>query len=367
MTQPIPLVDLAAQYATIRADVRAGWDEVLASMRLLLGPNCDAFDQEFAAFCGARQAVSVASGTDALHLALRALGVGPGDEVVTVSHTFFASIEAVRYTGATPVLVDVDADTGLMDVPAALARITPRTKAILPVHLYGRTVPLRDLLASGVPVLEDACQAHGAALDGGGRAGSGGAAGAFSFYFSKNLGAYGEGGAITTNDDALASKLRLLRNHGQETRYESVLVGYNARFDELQAVVLRVKLRRLAAWNERRREIARRYDALLANLPVRRPPLPRGEEHVFHLYVIRTERRDALRAFLTERGIGTGIHYPVPCHLQQGGADLGWPAGSLPVTERLAGEVLSLPMYAELSDAQIERVVASVRAFFGKG
>ncbi len=363
-TQQIPLVDLAAQYATIRDEVRAAWDEVLASMRLLLGPNSEAFDAEFATMCGARHAVGVASGTDALHLILRALGLREGDEVLTPSFTFFATVEAIRYTGASPVFVDLDEASGLVDVDAALSRITSRTKAVMPVHLYGRTVPLARLRATGVPVVEDACQAHGAALDVGGRAGSGGAAAGFSFYVSKNLGAYGEGGSITTNDDALAARVRLLRNHGQETRYESVLVGYNARIDELQAALLRVKLKRLLEWNARRREIARRYDALLADLPVRRPPLPKGEEHVFHLYVIRAPKRDALREFLGERGIGTGIHYPIPCHLQRGAADLGWRRGSLPVTERLAGEVLSLPMYPELSDAQIERVATSVRAFY---
>ena len=363
-TQQIPLVDLAAQYATVRDEIERAWDDVLGSMHLLLGPNCEAFDREFAEMCGTREAVGVATGTDALHLALRALGVGEGDEVLTVSHTFFATLEAIRYTGARPVFVDVDDATALMDVDAALRKITGRTKAILPVHLYGRTVPLARLRATGVPIVEDACQAHGASLDVGGRAGSGGVAAAFSFYYSKNLGAYGEGGSITTNDEALAARLRLLRHHGQESRYESVLVGYNARPDELQAAVLRIKLRRLLGWNERRRAVARRYDELLADLPVRRPPLPAGEEHVFHLYVIRTERRDALRSFLAEQGIGTGIHYPIPCHLQRGAADLGWRRGSLPVTEHLVDEILSLPIYPELTDPQIERVASAVRSFF---
>jgi dTDP-4-amino-4,6-dideoxygalactose transaminase len=364
-TQQIPLVDLAAQYATIKDEVRAAWDEILGSMRLLLGPHSEAFDREFAALCGTRHAIGVSSGTDAVHLPLRALGVGPDDEVITPSFTFFAAIEAVRYTGARPVFVDVDEATALMNVEAALGQVTSRTKALLPVHLYGRTVPLARLRTAGVPVVEDACQAHGAALDVGGRAGSCGAAGAFSFYFSKNLGAYGEGGSMTTNDDALAERLRLLRNHGQVTRYESVLVGYNARIDELQAAVLRIKLRRLLEWNARRRELARSYDRLLADVPVSRPPLPKGEEHVFHLYVIRVpDRRDALRSFLTERGIGTGVHYPIPCHLQKGAADLGWRRGSLPITERIADEVLSLPMYPELSDDQLERVVGAVRDFF---
>src|SRR5438093_1260094 len=333
-------------------------------MHLFLGPNVEAFDREFAGLCGTRHAIGMASGTDAIHLILRALGVGEGDEVVTASFTFFATIEAIRYTGARPVFVDVDESPALMDVGAALAAITKRTKAILPVHLYGRTVPLLRLRDAGVPVVEDACQAHGATLDVGTRAGSGGVAAAFSFYYSKNLGAYGEAGSATTHDDGLAEQLRLLRNHGQKTRYDSVLVGYNARLDELQAAVLRIKLKRLLEWNVRRREIARAYDALLRDAPVRRPPLPKGEEHVFHLYVIRAERRDDLRAFLTERGIGTGVHYPIPCHLQTGGSDLGYRTGSLPATERLADEVLSLPMYPALTDAQIDRVADGVRAFF---
>ena len=363
----IPLVDLRAQYDAIRDEVTAAWDEILGSMHLFLGPNCEAFDDEFAALCGARHAIGVGNGTDALILALRALKVGPGDEVITVSFTFFATVEAIRAVGATPVFVDVDEATALMDVDAALARVGSRTKAILPVHLFGRTVPLARLRAARVPVLEDACQAHGATLDVGARAGSGGAVAAFSFYFSKNLGAYGEGGSITTNDDALAEELRLLRNHGQRTRYESVLMGYNSRLDELQAAVLRIKLRRLLQWNARRRQIARGYNELLADLPVMRPPLPKGEEHVFHLYVIRSPQRDALRERLAEHGIATGVHYPIPCHLQQAAAELGVRRGSLPVTERVSGEVLSLPMYAELADTQLERVAGAVRGFFAKG
>lgn len=360
----IPLVDLVAQHASIRDEVRAAWDEALGTMRLVLGPNCEAFDTEFAAFCGARHAVGVASGTDAVHLALRAMGVGPGDEVITVSYTFFASIEAILYLGARPVLVDVDPATALMDVDQALAAVGPRTRAIMPVHLYGRTVPLEGLLESGVAVVEDACQAHGAALDVGGRAGSAGAASAFSFYMSKNLSAYGEAGSVTTNDDEAARQIRLLRNHGQPNRYESVMVGYNARLDELQAAVLRIKLRRLAAWNERRRQIAAMYDERLKSLEIGLPPLPKGEEHVFHLYVIRVPRRDDLRRHLSEQGISTGVHYPIPCHLQPALSELDYPRGSLPTTERLAEESLSLPMYPELTDDQIERVARSIRDFF---
>ena len=363
-TTSIPLVDLRAQYESIRDELTSVWDEVFHSMHLFLGPNCAAFDQEFAALAGTRHAIGVGNGTDALILALRALGVGPGDEVVTVSFTFFATVEAIRAVGATPVFVEVDENTALMNIDRALDRVGRRTKAILPVHLYGRTVPLARLRATKVPILEDACQAHGATLDVGARAGSGGAAGAFSFYFSKNLGAYGEGGSITTNDDALAEQLRLLRNHGQRTRYESVLMAYNSRLDELQAAVLRIKLRRLLGWNARRREIARRYDELLEGTPVTRPPLPDGEEHVFHLYVIRTPRRDDLREHLSARGIGTGVHYPIPCHLQRAAADIGLGRGSYPITERLSDEVLSLPMYPELTDAQTEAVADAVRGFF---
>ena len=366
----IQLVDLRAQYATIRDEVREAIDGVLDGMQLTLGPNVRAFDQEFAAFVGTKHAIGVGSGTDALQLAIRALGISDGDEVITVSHTFFATVEAVLYSGARPILVDVDERTMNMDVAAAAQAITPRTKALMPVHLYGRTVDMRPYLElareHGIVVIEDACQSHGASLDiAGKRAGSAGVAGCFSFYCSKNLGAYGEAGSITTNDDKLADDLRSLREHGQSTRYYHPVVGYNARLDEIQAAILRIKLRRLPEWNRRRVAIARHYNAALAGSGVILPEVPDGERHVFHCYVIRVPdgRRDALKAALAEAGIGTGVHYPVPIHLQEAAAFLGYRKGEMPVTEKLAGEVLSLPMYAELSDAQVETVAGAVKAY----
>ena len=369
VTQDIPLVDLKSQYATIRDEVRQAIDEVLDSMQLTIGPNVRAFDKEWAEYCGTAHAIGVGSGTDALQLAIRACGVSSGDEVITVSHTFFATVEAIVYANARPILVDVEERSMLMDISSVASRITPRTKAIIPVHLYGRTVdlkPLRQLAQDhGITIIEDAAQAHGALLDDGKKAGTGGRVNCFSFYCSKNLGAYGEAGSITTNDEKLADDLRALREHGQSTRYYHPIVGYNARLDEIQAAILRIKLRHLDEWNARRQTIAARYNELLAGGDVITPEIPRGGRHVFYCYAIRVPggRRDALRAFLTERGIGTQIHYPVPIHMQEAAQFLGYRQGDLPVTEKVSGEVLSLPMYAELTDAQIDRVSAGVTGF----
>ena len=369
-TQEIPLVDLKAQYATIRDEVRHAIDEVLESMQLTIGPNVKAFDQEFATYIGTKHSVGVGSGTDALQLAIRACGVSSGDEVITVSFTFFATVEAILYANARPILVEVDERTMNMDAAAVAAAITQRTKAIIPVHLYGRTVdlkPLRQIAQDrNIMIIEDAAQAHGAVTDDGKtKAGASGRVGCFSFYCSKNLGAYGEAGSITTSDDRLAEELRALREHGQSTRYYHPVVGYNARLDEIQAAILRIKLRRLPEWNTRRREIARTYNKLLAGSDVITPEIPSGERHVFYVYCIRVPggRRDDLRKYLGERGIGTQIHYPVPIHLQQSAEFLGYRKGDLPVTERLASEVLSLPMFPELTDEQIDRVTTSVREF----
>jgi dTDP-4-amino-4,6-dideoxygalactose transaminase len=365
----IPLVDLKAQYRTIREEVRAAIDDVLEGMQLTLGPNVQAFDKEFAAFCGVKHAIGVGSGTDALQLAIRALGISAGDEVITVSHTFFATVEAILYSGARPILVDVDEKTFNIDVAAAVQAITPRTKAIMPVHLYGRTADMKPLLAlakdKGLQIIEDACQAHGALVDTGAKAGASGRVSAFSFYCSKNLGAYGEAGSITTNDDALATELRSLREHGQSTRYYHPVIGYNARLDEIQAAVLRIKLRKLPEWNVRRIAIARRYNDGLAGSGVIVPEIPEGGRHVFYCYVVRVPggKRDALRQYLSDRGIGTGVHYPVPIHLQEASAFLGYRQGDFPVTERLAAEVVSLPMYAELTDSQVDTVAGAVTEF----
>ena len=369
VTQDIPLVDLKTQYATIRDEVRQAIDEVLESMQLTIGPNVRAFDKEWADYCGTAHAIGVGSGTDALQLAIRACGVSSGDEVITVSHTFFATVEAIVYANARPILVDVEERSMLMDISSVASRITPRTKAIIPVHLYGRTVdlkPLRQLAQDhGITIIEDAAQAHGALLDDGKKAGTGGRVNCFSFYCSKNLGAYGEAGSITTNDEKLADDLRALREHGQSTRYYHPIVGYNARLDEIQAAILRIKLRHLDEWNARRQAIAAQYNTLLAGGDIITPEIPRGGRHVFYCYAIRVPggRRDALRAFLTERGIGTQIHYPVPIHMQEAAQFLGYRKGDLPVTEKVAGEVLSLPMFAELTDAQIDRVASSVTEF----
>ena len=369
-TQEIPLVDLKAQYATIRDEVRAAIDDVLESMQLTIGPNVKAFDDEFASYIGTKHSIGVGSGTDALQLAIRACGVSSGDEVITVSHTFFATVEAILYANARPILVEVDEKTMLIDPAAVAAAITPRTKAIIPVHLYGRTVDLKPLkqLAQdrNITIIEDAAQAHGALLDDGKKAGTGGRVNCFSFYCSKNLGAYGEAGSITTNDDRLAEELRALREHGQSTRYYHPVIGYNARLDEIQAAILRIKLRKLEEWNARRRVLARMYDERLAGSGVTVPEIPSDiRRHVFYTYTIRVGggRRDDLRKYLGERGIGTQIHYPVPIHLQQSAEFLGYRKGDMPVTERVASEVLSLPMFAELTDGQLERVADSVRSF----
>ena len=369
-TQEIPLVDLKAQYATIRDEVRRAIDDVLESMQLTIGPNVKAFDQEFASYIGTKHSIGVGSGTDALQLAIRACGISAGDEVITVSFTFLATVEAILYANARPILVEVDEKTMLIDLAAVAAAITPRTKAIIPVHLYGRTVdlkPLRQIAQDrNITIIEDAAQAHGAFLDDGKKAGAGGRVNCFSFYCSKNLGAYGEAGSITTNDDRLAEELRALREHGQSTRYYHPVVGYNARLDEIQAAILRIKLKRLEGWNARRRELARMYDERLKNTGVIAPEIPSDiRRHVFYTYTIRVPggRRDDLRKYLGERGIGTQIHYPVPIHLQQSAEFLGYRKGDMPVTEKLASEVLSLPMFAELTDEQLERVADSVRSF----
>ncbi|HEX7973448.1 MAG TPA: DegT/DnrJ/EryC1/StrS family aminotransferase [Anaerolineales bacterium] len=366
MEQQIPLVDLKAQYGPLEEQIRKAWDGVLQSMQLFLGPNVRAFEQEFAQYCGVEHAIGVGDGTSAIQLALRAAEIGPGDEVITVSHTFIATGEAILLAGATPVFVDIDPQTLLMDVSQVESRITERTRAILPVHLYGQCVDMDPLLEIArrrkLLVIEDACQAHGAKYKGR-KAGSLGDMAAFSFYFTKNLGAYGEGGMVTTRHDDLDKRVRMLRDHGSEKRYYHEYLGTNGRLDEIQAAALRVKLPYLDHWNERRRANADLYRKALAGLEVTLPVEASGNHHVYHLFVIRTPRREALRARLNECGIGTGIHYPVPIHQQQVFERLGLPTPSLPVTERVVTEILSLPMYAELKPEQIERVAAEVKRF----
>ncbi len=363
----IPLVDLRKQYAPLKTEILSGIERVLDGMHLFLGENVQALEREFAQFCGARHGIGVSDGTAALHIILRAMGIGPGAEVITVSHTFIATAEAILLAGARPVFVDIDPNTYLMDVEQIKSRITPRTRAVLPVHLYGQTVdmdPLLELAAQyGLKVIEDACQAHGAEYKGR-RAGSLGDAAAFSFYFSKNLGAYGEGGFITTNNDELARRMRMIRDHGSERRYYHDLVGFNGRLDEIQAVALRAKLPHLAGWNEQRRSHAARYRQLLEDTPLTTPAVRPECQPVYHLYVVRAPQRDELQAWLKSRGVSSGIHYPVPIHLQTAMGSLDFKAGDLPVTERVAGEILSLPMYAELTAGEVEYIAASVKAFY---
>lgn len=367
MSQSIPLVDLRAQYEPLKEEIFASWEEILSSMRLFLGPNTQAFEKEFAAYCGATDAIGVSDGTSAIHIALRALGVGVGDEVITPSHTFIATAEAIMLAGATPVFVDIDPRTFLIDVSQIEKYITSKSRVILPVHLYGQCVDMDPLLEiakkHNLYVIEDACQAHGARYKGR-RAGSMGDFGAFSFYFSKNLGAYGEGGMITTQDADLAHRVRMIRDHGSEKRYYHETLGWNGRLDELQAAVLRIKLRHLEDWNQKRNQNAAQLSQALAGMDLVTPFTAPGNEHIFHLFVIQTEQRDALRDYLNAQGIGTGIHYPVPIHLQKSCAHLGNQPGSLPVTEAAVDRILSLPMYAELTPEQIAQIASTIRAFF---
>ena len=363
----IQFVDLHKQYAPFKGEILAGIEKVLDGMHLFLGENVQQLEKEFAQFCGAAHGIGVSDGTAALHIILRALEIGPGDEVITVSHTFIATGEAIILAGAKPVFVDIDPSTYLMDVSQVKTKITPRTRAILPVHLYGQTVDMDPLLEiaskHGLRVIEDACQAHGAEYKGR-KAGTLGDAAAFSFYYSKNLGAYGEGGFITTNDDELATKMRMLRDHGSGVRYHHDLIGFNARLDEIQAVVLRAKLPQLAKWNERRRKHARLYSELLKDSLAKTPAELPGNTPVYHLYVIGTPKRDELQAVLKEQGIFTGIHYPIPLHLQKAMEYLEYKQGDLPVTEKVTSQILSLPMFAELTDEEIILVVKAIKAFY---
>jgi len=364
----IPLVNLKKQYAPLKDEIISGIEHVFEGMQLFLGENVQALEKDFAQFCEAGFGVGVSDGTSALHVILRAMDIGPGDEVITVSHTFIATVEAILLAGAKPVFVDIDPVTYLMDVTQVEAKITPHTKAILPVHLYGQIVdmdPLLDLASKyHLRIIEDACQAHGAEYKGR-KAGTLGDAAGFSFYYSKNLGGYGEGGFITTNDPELYRRARMIRDHGSERRYYHDLVGMNARLDEIQAVVLRAKLPHLAEWNQQRRAHAALYNQLLQGSPAITPVEQAGNTHIYHLYVVRVPKRDELQAWLKERGIFTGIHYPVPNHLQPAMKSLGYKPGDFPVTEQVVSQILSLPMFAELIDEQVASVVNVIDAFYG--
>ncbi|OJU49619.1 MAG: erythromycin biosynthesis sensory transduction protein eryC1 [Mesorhizobium sp. 61-13] len=360
----IPFLDLKAQYASIKEEVDAAALRVLASTQYVLGEEVAAFEKEFATYSQARHAIAVNTGTSALHLALLAAGIGPGDEVITVPFTFVASVSAVCYTGAKPVFVDIEPTTYTMDPAKLEAAITSRTKAIMPIHLYGQMAdmtPIMEIAARhGIPVIEDACQAHGAEYHGK-RAGSIGISGCFSFYPGKNLGACGEGGLVVTNDDATATKIRMLRDWGQEQRYHHTLKGFNYRMDGIQGAILRVKLRHLEKWTEARRTNARHYTTLLKNVEaVAAPTEAAGRRHVYHIYAVRLSDREALRQSLDAAGIATGLHYPIPVHLQKAHADLGHHKGDFPVSEQVASEVLSVPLYPELTSEQIATVVDAI-------
>ncbi|UFS71102.1 DegT/DnrJ/EryC1/StrS family aminotransferase [Geomonas sp. RF6] len=367
----VPFLNLQAQYNAIAEEVAHSLHEVLASCAFSGGPFVEKFEEEFARFCGCREAIGVGNGTDALWLALAALGVGGGDEVVTVPNSFIATAEAISLCGATPVFVDVDEVSYTMDPALLEGAITPRTKAIIPVHLFGQMAdmdPIMEIAARhGIPVVEDACQAHGAQYKGR-RAGSIGAAGCFSFYPGKNLGAYGEAGCVTTSDPLLAAKIRMIRDHGQSRKYHHELVGVNARMDGIQGAVLSVKLKYLPAWNEARARHAASYRELLGRvssllLPTEMP----YARHVYHVYAVRHPGRDPLLEALGVQGISCGVHYPVPIHLQTAYASLGLGEGSFPVAERCAREYLSLPMFPELTPEQIAHVAEALTILAGGG
>ena len=363
----VPLADLRAQYEAIAPEVDVAIRGVLERTDFVLGKDVAAFEAEYAAYCETAHAVGIDSGLSALELGMRALGIGPGDEVLTPANSFIASSSAISFTGATPVWYDVDPGTYNIDLASAAAAITPRTKALMIVHLYGQTPDMDAVRAfareHGLSLVEDACQAHGARWNGK-RAGGFGDFAAFSFYPGKNLGAYGDAGALTTDDAALAERVRMMRNYGQSQKYHHVTLAWNRRIDTMQAAILRVKLRRLDEWNARRREIGARYDRELAGTGLLLPVTLPGAEHVYHQYVVQVpEGRENFMAFLGERGVGTGLHYPIPIHLQECYADRGVGPGSFPVTEAAADRIVSLPMAAELSNAQIDQVVEAVRDY----
>jgi dTDP-4-amino-4,6-dideoxygalactose transaminase len=355
----IPFLDLRAQYQEIKREVDAAVLDTMASAQYVLGPQVDAFEDRFAAYCDAKHCVALNSGTSALHLALLASGVGPGDEVITVSMTFVATTAAILYCGAKPVFVDVDPRTWTMDPDLVEAAITPRTKALLPVHLHGLMADMDAIVDIArrhkLTVIEDAAQSHGAAYKGR-RAGSIGDIGCFSFYPGKNLGAYGEGGAVVTDDPDLAQRMRVLRDWGQQAKYRHVVPGYNYRMDGIQGAVLNVKMDHIEKWTDARRAAASHYDRLLAGSGYGTPAPPAHCRHVYHVYAILLPNRDEVQKRLHAAGIGTGIHYPIPVHLQEAYADLGYGSGDLPVTEAVANRFLSLPIYPGLRPDQIAEV-----------
>lgn len=367
MSDQVPFVDLRAQQAEVNEDILRDLSDVLAGAGFIGGPHVAAFEREYAEFCGVAHCIGLGNGTDAVELALRALRIGPGDEVITAANTFVATVEAICRTGATPVLVDVDDEALLIDPVAVGAAVTSRTKAVIPVHLYGQIAPVEAVrkAAPGIPIIEDAAQSQGATRFGA-VSGSLGVLAATSFYPGKNLGAGGDAGAVTTGDPELDARVRMLGAHGSRTKYVHEILGFNSRLDAVQAVVLRHKLRRLSDWNAARQEAADRYASLLADLAdVRVPTVLDGNSHVWHLYVVRVPRRDEVLEQLAARGVSAALHYPFPVHLTEAFADLGYAAGAFPVAERAAGEILSLPMFPHLTAAQQGHVAASLSSVLG--
>lgn len=366
----VPFADLGLENEEVRPRILPRFEQVIRKSNFILGAEVQEFEQAFAAYCGARCCVGLASGTDALHIACRAVGLGPGDEVILPANTFLATALGVALAGARVVLADVDERTSLLDPGQVERALSSRTRAIIPVHLYGRMMELDPILeiasARGLAVIEDAAQAHGAEL-GGKKAGTLGALGCFSFYPAKNLGAFGDAGAVVTNDPALATKVEALRNYGSPEKYKHPELGFNSRLDTLQAVVLAEKLPLLDGYNDRRRTVARRYAELLAGVgDLVLPRVPDGHGHVFHLYVVRSPQREAILAHLTERGIAWGIHYPTPIHLHGAFATLPYKKGDFPVAERLTSEIFSLPMFPKMTDEQVEAVAGALVDFFDR-
>jgi dTDP-4-amino-4,6-dideoxygalactose transaminase len=363
----VPFLDLKAQFRQIEDEVLPMITEAMNNSAFIGGPQVTGFETEFAEYCDSKYCIGVGSGTDALRFALMALGVDEKDEVITVSNTFIATTEVISQVGAIPVFVDIDPETYNMDILKIEGAITGKTKAIIPVHLYGQPAdmdPILELAGTyNLAVIEDSCQAHGAQYKNK-KAGSIAKAGCFSFYPGKNLGAYGEGGAVVTQGEDIADKIRMIRDHGQREKYLHDMEGYNGRLDAIQAGVLRIKLKRLDAWNEARRKNATYYSELLSNIPgVTVPVVADFAVPVYHLYIILVDDRPGLQQFLNERGIATGLHYPIPLHLQRAYKHLGYKNGDFPVTEKAAERLLSLPMYPELTREQIEYVVESIQEF----
>lgn len=360
----VPFLDLRRQYESIQDELRPAIGRVMEKGWFILGEEVESFEREFAEYCGVKHCVAVGSGTEAIHLALVALGIGEGDEVITVANSFIATALGISYAGAVPVFTEIRPDTCNMDFSRIEEKITKRTRAIVPVHLYGRPADMEEILAigekHGLRIIEDACQAHGARYKGR-MVGSLGNAGCFSFYPGKNLGACGDGGALTTNDDLTAEKLRLLHNYGQKKKYEHLLKGFNSRLDEMQAAILRVKLKYLEKWNARRAKIAESYAELLRGADISIPS--QDMNSIWHIYPARAKRRDGLRDYLKKKGIDTLIHYPVPIHLQEAYRELGYRKGDLPVTEQYADELLSLPIFPEMTDTEVEMVACRIREF----